>query len=60
MRDSHGSVIDGDTKIVNRLSITSHNHEISKSVQVPTNLHHTIKQISNLNLAKEEASSALS
>lgn len=39
MGDCHSSIINCDTKVVNRLSITSHDHKISKCVQVPTDLH---------------------
>lgn len=43
MRNSHGGIINCDTKIVNWLPVAPHDHKISKRIQVPSNLHDTIK-----------------
>ncbi|KAG5624665.1 hypothetical protein H5410_009883 [Solanum commersonii] len=44
MGDSHSSIINCDTKIVNGLSITSHDHKVSKRVEVPTDLHESVTE----------------
>ena len=44
MWDGHGSIINSDTKIIDRLPIAPHNYKISKCIQVPTNLQNTSKQ----------------
>lgn len=38
MGNSHGSIINSHTKVINWLTITPHYHKISKCIQIPTNL----------------------
>lgn len=47
MWDTHSSIINSDTEIVYRLSVTPHNHKVTKCIQVPTDLHNTITSINS-------------
>jgi hypothetical protein len=44
MGNSHGSIINRHTKVINWLTITSHYHKISKRIQIPANLQDTTKE----------------